>query len=316
MKYPYPPIHDPSLDHYIVNFNGHIGGPRDIAISPLDRGLLFGDSIYEVTRTYTGIPGHFPEHYERLVYSGKGLDLVFPFSFEQICDETKNTLQALYAKLGKRAEAYIRIIVTRGIGEIGLDPKLSRGPNLLIIAKEFKGLDPEVYQNGVTLYLADTERNSKRSTDPNIKSGNYINNMRAYMEAKKAGAYEALMLNGRGEVTEGTTSNVWLVKEGKVITPPIDAGLLSGITRAKIIALALRHHIPVAEEKLVSNDFNKATECFITSSTRELVSVNKIIFPSQTIVMPQCPGAMTSKLLHLYQQDLKQSLQAPLPFFT
>ena len=217
----------------MVNINGKISKAADAKISVFDRGFLFGDSVYEVVRTYEGIPLLLNEHLRRLWHSAAKIDMPIRFSQEHIIREINATL----GELGVQS-AYVRIMVTRGESPPFLDPSLSGPNNLIIIAREFKENPKDWYEKGINVIISNIERTSIKAFDPNIKSGNYLNNVMAYMTAKKEGAFDAVMLNSLGHITEGTTSNIWMVKDKKVYTPPLSSGLLDGITRKTVLVLA------------------------------------------------------------------------------
>jgi len=284
---------------YLININGTIGTPDQVKISVLDRGLLFGDSVYEVTRTYNRRPCLIHEHLDRLYQSTARIGITMPCNRSELTGQMQKSLDAFFSK-GAR-EAYIRIIVTRGEGEIGLDPDYAEHPNLIIIVREQKQNPESWYQQGVKLVIADILRNPPRSMDPSVKSGNYLNNLMAFMQAKEQAAFEAVMLNEKGMVTEGTTSNIWLVKNNIIKTPPLEAGLLSGITRQAVLIQARKNGYVVREENFLPQELYSADEVFITSSTRELVPVYQI---DEHKIDNNVPGSMTLKLLKLYREFL------------
>lgn len=263
------------FQHYLSETTVFVNGeqvPSDKAsISIFDRGFLFGDSIYEVCYGQDGALLFFEDHMERLVNSAQLLKIHFYLSLDEIKDQIFATLRASGLK-----DAMIRIILTRGESIISLDPNKSFKNNLVTIARPRPHYSDEYYQKGVFLWLGDILRNDKRSVDPNAKSGNYLNNVMALEQAKEMGAYDAIMLNKEGKVTEGTTFNIWIVKNKTIITPPISSGLLAGITRANILKLCQSQLKQVEIKDISIDDLKAADEVFITSSTRKIIPVNKI----------------------------------------
>jgi branched-chain amino acid aminotransferase len=280
-----------------ININGNIVGPEEATISVFDRGFLFGDSIYEVTLTYDGVLYKIDEHLDRLWESASRLDMPISISRKQLTYQMLKTLKAL-----NETRAYIRVVITRGEGEIGLDPSLAVKNNLVIITKKLPENPTWWYDSGVEMIVASVLRTPKESMDPAIKSGNYLNNVLAYSQAKKQGAFDAIMLNADGMVTEGTTNNIWIVKDGKLKTPPLAAGLLSGITRKIVLELAFDNKIPAAEENFTPEELKDADECFLTSSTKELVPITKIDGIS---IGSGRPGELTKRLHQIYRQHVK-----------
>jgi len=191
----------------IVNINGDLFPPSDAKISIFDRGFLFGDSVYEVTRSYDGVIFLLEEHLNRLWNSARLLSMTIPWSKEQLKDEIKKAIKHLKLK-----NVYIRLIVTRGEGEINLDPQASHNHNFIIIVKEQKDNPSWWYDDGVSLHIPDVMRNPQKALDPNIKSGNYLNNVMALIKAKEKNAFDAVMLNKDGMITEGSVSNIWMIK--------------------------------------------------------------------------------------------------------
>ncbi len=194
---------------------------------------------------------------------------------------------------------YIRIVLTRGEGEIGLDPALATNNNLIIITKALAANPTWWYEKGVHMVVAQILRNSVNAVDPNIKSGNYLNNVLAISEAKNKGAFDAIMLNAKGQITEATTSNIWIVKDNILFTPPIETGLLGGITRKSLIEIARDHGYVVKEENFNADQLKAADECFLTSTTKMIVPITKI--DNEFIANGQ-PGTTTQKLLKLYKE--------------
>jgi len=290
-----------SLEGALVSINGVLTPPEEAVISIFDRGFLYGDSIYEVTLTYDGTPFLLKDHLDRLWRSAQGIGLEISWSRQKL-------REFIYDGLNKvdYDRAYIRIIITRGGGDIGLDPSLSEGQNLIIIFRELKPYPQKWYDEGVSLIVTEVVRTPKKSMDPNIKSGNYLNNVMALKQAKEAGAYDAIMLNHKGQVTESTSANIWMVLGDSYITPPLDAGLLGGITRQRLLEIGTSAGLKVKEENFTADTLRIAQEVFITSSTREILPITKI---DGQPVGDGKPGTYTKKLHQLYKNKIKETIE-------
>jgi branched-chain amino acid aminotransferase len=258
-------------DEAVVNINGEITNAKEAKVSIFDRGFLYGDSIYEVTYAQDYTLLFLDEHLDRLEKSAHLINMHLFVTREYIQDQVLKTLTESQMK-----DAYIRIIVTRGETEITLDPNASFKNNVVIIVKSKPQYPESFYQQGMRLAIVSILRNDKMATDPNAKSGNYLNNVMAIAEAKKLGADDALMTNKDGQITEGTTFNIWMYKDGYWITPPATSGLLEGITRKKTIEICKEQNIPFKEENFTTEDILNAQEVFITSSTRGIMPVGRI----------------------------------------
>ena len=223
-----------------ININGDIQDEAFISI--LDHGFLFGDSIYEVICTNKGKPCFLDEHLKRLNASASAISLKIPRKSEWIKEQIKMTFNST-----GNLESYIRIIVPRGEGELDIDPSSCYKPNIIIFVKSIPKIPEENYVKGISVSLVSIKRNSRDSLNPAVKTGNYLNNILAKMEAQKLGAEDAIMVNPWGQLTEGTTSNIFFVKDERVFTPDKKCGILSGITREKIIQLAHENGISLEE---------------------------------------------------------------------
>lgn len=290
----------PSLPNILVNINGHLSAPEEARISVFDRGFLYGDSVYEVTQTINGIPFRLDLHLERLRKSASKIGLPILQSDLDIKKQIARTITHL-----DETTVYLRIIITRGEGEISLDPNMEGHENMVIIAKELKPYPLHWYEQGVRVIIADTIRNPSESIDPNVKSGNYLNNVMAYGEASKIGAYDAIMLNHQGEVTEATTSNVWVVKDKTLYTPPLRSGLLEGLTRAALLEICHHNQIAVFEKTLLPSELFDADEIFLSSTTKRLIPITTL---NQQKIGTGLPGALTQKMRQLYDQHCEQTL--------
>jgi branched-chain amino acid aminotransferase len=277
-----------------VWIDGEIFDEKTASVPVWDRGFLYGDSVYEVTRTFGGKPFALDEHLERLDRSADGIGMKMP-ERQAIRKAVEDTLRA-----GGNPESYIRIIVTRGAGDIGLDPALADKTRLIVIVRPTTGPDPKLVENGVDVALVDVCRNSPRAIDPSVKSGNYLNNVLALGEAKrKFGAYEAVMCDGQGRLAECSTSNIFLVQGGVVRTPALEIGILHGITRQKVLELAQKNSIPFEEATLSPDDLWRAEEAFLTSSVRGVLPV---VRANGKPIGEGRPGPVTRKLMALYDQ--------------
>jgi branched-chain amino acid aminotransferase len=238
-----------------------------------DRGFLFGDSIYEVFRTYRGVPLYFDLHWERFLNSAKLIHLEVPFSKDKLLLDIKNLCQ--YAHVDKGKDYYFRFILTRGDG-FDLSAKQLSSPRLIILIKELPNWDKRYYISGISLWTPSLLRNSPRALDPNIKGGNYLNNILGAIEANSSDYDDAVFLNADSEVTESSTANIFFVFADRIATPSVNSGLLKGITRQALLDLQKINNRPIVEEKLFIQEIEKATEAFITSSTREVMPIKKI----------------------------------------
>jgi branched-chain amino acid aminotransferase len=283
----------------IVNINGIISEAKDAKVSIFDRGFLYGDSIYEVTYGKDNSLIFLEEHINRLFNSAKLLSMKIFFKKEEIIQEILKTLAHTKLK-----DVYIRIILTRGETAITLDPNSSFRNNLIIIARP-KAFHPKKnYENGISLYIPGILRNDIKSVNPNAKSGNYLNNVMAMSEAKEYGADDAVMINHDNEVTEGTTFNIWMVRDGTLFTPPITSGLLKGITRDKIIELCSENNLSLQVIKFGKQDLLDAQEVFITSSTRGVMPVNKVNEKEYGKSIKDWP--ITRNMMNLYAKKVEQ----------
>jgi branched-chain amino acid aminotransferase len=275
----------------MVNVNGRISDEREAVISVFDHGFLYGEGIYETLRTYNSRPFLYDRHMRRLRNSAAMMALDIPFSDDQLASQIRDTTAA--ANLDG-AEAYIRVLVTRGVGELTYDIKATPTPSVVIIVKPLVEPSRETYEEGVKVALVDIVRNHPASVNPMIKSNNLMNQALAGQEAIRRGAFEGVMRNYRGELTECTTANLFVVREGAALTPPLEAGLLPGITREFLFEVGRDVGVDVREKVLRDDDLFSADEAFLTSTTREAVPIVKV--DDRTIGTGK-PGAVTKKLL-------------------
>jgi branched-chain amino acid aminotransferase len=270
----------------VVNLDGRIVPPAEARISVFDRGFLYGDSVYEVIRTYGGRPFELEAHLRRLEHSASRLGLAPPWDAARTARELELTLVAARAAGGEPAdpeaapwnvgEWYARVVMTRGAGELGLDPALAVDPTALVIVLPVHAPPARAYAEGVAVAFAGVRRASPAAVDPSAKTGAHLSHVLAVKEARAAGAHEALLLDDRGLVTEGSSSNVFAVSGGRLRTPPLAAGILEGVTRGVVLALARAEGIPVDETVLRPEELEGADEVFLTSTMREILPVVRV----------------------------------------
>jgi len=265
---------------------------RNAKVSVFDHGLLYGDGIFEGIRIYNGRVFKLKEHIDRLFYSAKAILLNLPLSHAELVKTTVET-----CRKNKLREGYIRLIVTRGVGTLGLNPRTCKKPSVIIIADKIQLYPPAYYQRGLDIITVPTTRNLHSALNPAIKSLNYLNNILAKIEANNGGCEEAVMLNAEGFVAECTGDNLFIVKNGALFTPPLSAGALYGITRQTVIELAEADGIKVSEPNLTRYDLFNADECFLTGTGAELIPVVKI---DGRVIGTGKPGKLTRKLEEKY----------------
>lgn len=278
-----------------INLNGEIH--QDAYISVFDHGFLFGDSVYEVVSTHHGQLCFVNEHLRRLRSSAHAISLEIPLTDEQMIHEIHKTVEA-----AGNPESYIRIIVTRGVGEMDIDPETCTEPNVLIFIKSVQHYPEENYKNGINVALVSVKRNPKEALNPGIKTGNYLNNVLAKVEARKAGAADALMLNPTGQLTECTTSNFFFVSDQRLMTPSLDCGILSGITREVVLRLARENGVLVEEGEWPPDVLQNASEAFITGTVKMVMPVTSL---DGRPIGNGKPGPITKMMMRLYQDVLK-----------
>jgi branched-chain amino acid aminotransferase len=283
-----------SLKIYI---SGKFYDKEDAKISVYDHGLLYGDGVFEGLRSYGGKVFRLQEHLRRLYESAKAIWLTIPISIEEMAKAVNETL-----KLNNLVDAYIRLVVTRGAGSLGLDPNRTSDPQIIIIADKITLYPPEFYEKGLSIITASTIRNHPAALSPRIKSLNYLNNILAKIEGLQAGCIEALMLNSKGEVAECTGDNIFLVRRKELLTPPNDAGILEGVTREAVIELARAAGITVREIPLTKHDVYVADECFLTGTAAEVIPVVKV---DSRVIGNGEPGPTTRDLIAKFKQLIR-----------
>jgi branched-chain amino acid aminotransferase len=271
-----------------IYISGKFVPQEDAKISVFDHGLLYGDGVFEGIRSYGGKVFRLREHIARLYESAKAIWLEIPMSQEAMCDAVNEAV-----RVNKIEDGYIRLVVTRGAGTLGLDPNRCSNPQVIIIADAISLYPKELYEKGLEIVTVSVQRSNPAALNPRIKSLNYLNNILAKIEGLQAGCIEALMLNHKGEVAECTGDNIFLVRGGVLFTPPLDAGILAGVTRDAVIELARGAGVDVREISLTKHDVYIADECFLTGTAAEVIPVVKV--DSRTIGSGK-PGPMTRDL--------------------
>ncbi|HXT71807.1 MAG TPA: aminotransferase class IV [Vicinamibacterales bacterium] len=291
-----------------VSVNGRITSAADAAIPVFDHGFLYGEGVYETLRTYHRVPFLYERHAERLRKSSSLMSLAVPFSDADLLAAMNDTVAA---HPGGMTEAYIRILLTRGVGELTYNPAACPIPTTVIIVKPFPEQPARTFSDGITVSLVDVRRNHPQALNPMIKSNNLLNNALAMQQALRAGAEEALMCNQAGEIVECSQSNFFIVRQGGLLTPPLTAGLLPGITRAFVMELAAELGIPAAEARLTPEDLDTADEAFVTGTTREVTPVVRV---DTAAIGSGRPGPVSQKLLAHFRTKADQLTRQPATF--
>jgi branched-chain amino acid aminotransferase len=279
----------------MVSVNGRIFDEHEAVISVFDHGFLYGEGVYETLRTYHGRLFLYNRHMRRLRNSAGMIELVIPFTDDELNRHISDTIGA--TKLDGK-EAYVRVLLTRGVGELTYDLKATPKPSWVIIVKPLVAPPNEIYERGCKVVLVHIVRNHPGSVNPMIKSNNLMNQALAAQEAFQRGAFDGVMRNNRGELTECATSNLFIVRNDVVLTPPIDSGLLPGITREFVFEVGRDTGVEVREQVLRDDDLFDADEAFLTSTTRELVP---IVTVNERVIGDGKPGAITWKLLKAFR---------------
>lgn len=278
----------------IVYLDGQYVDSTNAKVSVFDHGLLYGDGIFEGIRIYGGNIYRLDEHLERLEYSAKALMLTVPLSRAELAAAVCET-----CRQNELMDGYIRLVITRGIGDLGLAPWLCPTPTVFIIASKISLYPQEHYDNGLSIVTVPTRRISPDMLPPTVKSLNYLNNIFAKIEARQAGALEAIMLNAQGLVAECTADNIFTVHKGEILTPAASAGALKGITRSTIFDIAQELKIPIREADLTRYDIWCADECFLTGTGAEVIPVVKL---DGRVIGTGKPGPITGRVLLSFRQ--------------
>ena len=281
-----------------VYINGKLYDTDQACVSVYDHGLLYGDGVFEGIRVYNGKVFRCAAHLDRLFASAQAITLEIPMTKEELAEAICYTLGAT----GFR-DAYVRLIVTRGVGDLGVDPRSCKCPQVIIIVDSIALYPPEHYEKGLDLVTVSTVRMPANALNPRIKSLNYLNNVLAKIECIEAGAHEAVMLNQDGYVAECTGDNIFVVKDGRVATPPVDAGILEGVTRHVVMELARGAGIEAVERNMTQFDLYVADECFLTGTAAEIVPVVRI---DSRDIGDGKPGPVTRRLLAMFRAHIAE----------
>ncbi len=281
----------------IIYVNGEFVPEERAMISVFDHGLLYGDGIFEGIRAYYNRVFKLKDHIDRLYDSARAILLDIPLTKEEMAEVVLETMR----RNGLR-EGYIRLVVTRGVGDLGLDPKKCKRAGVICIAASIQLYPEEFYKKGLEIVTVPTRRNLAEAVNPRIKSLNYLNNILAKIEASLSGAIEAVMLNAEGYVAEATGDNIFLVKNGVLLTPPSHVGILEGITRNTVMDLARARGIPVEEKLFTRYDLYTADECFLTGTAAEVIPVVKV---DARVIGDGTPGSITRTLIQDFRELTK-----------
>ncbi|HVY61601.1 MAG TPA: aminotransferase class IV [Planctomycetota bacterium] len=289
----------------LIRIDGATHRDRSTAqVSLYDHGFLFGDSVYEVVRTYGGRPFEVGPHLARLFRSAAGISLDIGRTKEQLAAEIESAVRECACP----GEAYVRLIVTRGVGEIDINPATCAKPTIILIVKDLAPWPPEQYERGIDVAIVSTVRNEIGTVDPSIKTGNYLNSVLALIEAKKRGAADACMLNAHGKLTECTTSNIFFVRDGIAHTPSLESGILAGVTRSGVLRIARESGVSVREGSFDADELRRADEAFITSTTRGIMPVATV--DGRPVGAGPSARPVTRRLMELFARDVERFVQA------
>ena len=280
-----------------IYLNGELVNKEDAMVSVFDHGLLYGDGVFEGIRLYDGCVFKLDEHLERLEYSAKAILLDLPLSRQEFADAVCEACRA-----NDLSNGYVRLVVTRGVGHLGLTPDGCGPPSVIIIADDIQLYPEELYEKGLKIISVPTRRINASALPPAVKSLNYLNNILAKIEAKKVGFQEALMLNDKGEIAECTGDNVFVLSKGVLYTPPLDAGSLRGITRAAVMDIASDLGIPCREQALTRYDLWTAEECFLTGTAAEVIPCVEV---DHRQVGNGQPGPITKNFISKFRENVR-----------
>ena len=280
-----------------VWINGELVDKSQASVSVYDHGLLYGDGVFEGIRVYNGKIFQCDAHIDRLFASAAAIRLKVPYTKEQIVEAMEQSVSA-----NGIVDGYIRLVITRGVGTLGLNPFKCSSPVVFIIADQIAIYSPEMYENGLDVIIAKTRRISPEMFPPSVKSCNYLNNIMPMIEPIDAGVPEAIMLNAAGQVAEATGDNVFIVSDGVIITPPVEAGILDGITRRVTMKLAKELNIPLIERAIEVDELYNADECFLTGTAAEIIAVRKV---NDRVIGEGKAGPITLKLLEAFRNFIR-----------
>jgi len=278
----------------LIYIDGEFLPKAEAKVSVFDHGLLYGDGVFEGIRSYNGRVFKLDEHLERLYDSAKSIMLQIPMPIETMKETVLETLRRNHL-----SEAYIRLVITRGVGDLGLDPDKCPHPSIIIIADKIALYPQKFYEEGLEIVTASVRKNYPEAINPRIKSLNYLNNILAKIEGKQSGAVEVLMLNADGYVAECSGDNIFWLKNEVLVTPPVHMGILEGVTRNSVIDLARDAGMRVEERVFTRHDLYIADECFLTGTAAEVIPVVKI---DRRVIGNGQPGKVTEKLIAAFRQ--------------
>ena len=280
--------------NFRIYIDGNFYDQAEAKISVFDHGLLYGDGVFEGIRFYNDRVFRLDEHIDRLWDSARAIAMDVPMSKSELIAATLETIRQ-----NELHDGYIRLIVTRGVGSLGLSPDSCRRPSIIIIAATIALYPEDLYHKGLTMVTCSTRRTPPAALSPRVKSLNYLSNILAKLEAQSAGAGEGLMLNEQGYVTECTGDNIFVVKKGEISTPPLNSGILVGVTRAVVFELAEKLHVPTVERDLIRHDIYTADECFLTGTAAEVIPAVQL---DRRIIGNGQPGAVTLRLIESFRE--------------
>ena len=277
-----------------IYIDGEFYDKENAKISVFDHGLLYGDGVFEVIRFYNGRVFRLDEHIDRLFDSARAIALNIGMDKSAVIEATLETIRQ-----NNLQDGYIRLVVTRGVGDLGLNPLLCPKASLFIIASKITLYSADKYENGLDVVTCATRRIPHGALSPMVKSLNYLNNVMAKIEAQNAGAGEGLMLNEQGFVSECTGDNIFIIKNGVITTPPISAGALAGVTRSVVFDLASEFGIPIHEPMMTRYDIFTADECFLTGTAAEIIPAVKL---DTRLIGDGKPGPITRRLITRFRE--------------
>jgi branched-chain amino acid aminotransferase len=286
-----------------IYIDGNFHPESEAKISVFDHGLLYGDGVFEGIRFYQGRVFRLEEHIGRLWDSAKGIALEIPMSASELTAATLETIRQ-----NDLQDGYIRLLITRGVGSLGLSPDSCRRPSIIIIAASIALYPEALYEKGLNMVTCATRRTAPAALSPRIKSLNYLNNVLAKIEAQQAGAAEGVMLNEQGYVAECTGDNLFILKGGRLYTPPVNAGILEGVTRRVAFELAEKNGVIVEERDLTRYDIITADECFLTGTAAEIIPAVEL---DHRLIGNGQPGPVTLKLIEDFRR-LTQTTGTPI----
>ena len=282
-----------------IYIDGKFYSEANAKVSVFDHGLLYGDGIFEGIRFYNGRVFRLEEHLSRLWDSARSICLEIPMSRKEMTEAVLETIRQ-----NRLRDGYIRLVVTRGVGNLGLNPEQCKNPSVIIIAATIALYHEDFYRKGLSIVTVATRRTSPASLNPAVKSLNYLNNVMARIEANLASADEALMLNDEGNIAECTADNVFVVKHGQIFTPPITAGALRGITRSLVFEIGAELGVKVVEANITRHDVFVADECFLTGTAAEIVPVAKVDGRS---IGNGKPGSLTTRIIARFREITRET---------